>query len=200
MPKTSYGLQDFDLLTLREVAAALRCSKAHVSNVIVGLVTSDPASVESVLAWAARLQDRVDYVIVENATRPQSDFSYWRHSNQSVRFCLSGYSWAGWCSRTAMKAAVHIRLRQIRRHSRHRWQLLPRGRKATMHRNDCDQRGRRASIVTVFASKPSGTWPPTLTHSPTEFKPPLKVLDLALRSRLQRHSRLLNWINWAGGK
>ena len=52
----------------------------------IGVVTSDPASVESVLAWAARLQNRVEYVVVENATSPQSDFSYWRDSDQSVRF------------------------------------------------------------------------------------------------------------------
>ena len=52
----------------------------------IGVVTSDPASVESVLAWAARLQERVEYVIVENATSPQADFSYWRDSDQCVRF------------------------------------------------------------------------------------------------------------------
>src|ERR1700684_679651 len=34
----------------------------------IGVVTSDPASVESVLSWAARLPSRVQYVIVENAT------------------------------------------------------------------------------------------------------------------------------------
>jgi hypothetical protein len=42
--------------------------------------------VESVLSWAARLQNRVEYVIVENATSPQADFSYWRDSDQCVRF------------------------------------------------------------------------------------------------------------------
>jgi hypothetical protein len=52
----------------------------------IGVVTSDPASVESVLGWAARLQNRVDYLIVENATTPQADFSYWRDSDQSDRF------------------------------------------------------------------------------------------------------------------
>lgn len=52
----------------------------------IGVVTSDPASVESVLTWAARLQDRVDYVIIENATTLQSDFSYWRNSQQSIQF------------------------------------------------------------------------------------------------------------------
>lgn len=52
----------------------------------VGMVTADPASVESVLSWASRLQGRVQYVIVENATSQQADFSYWRDSEQSVRF------------------------------------------------------------------------------------------------------------------
>jgi hypothetical protein len=42
----------------------------------VGLVTSDPASVESVLAWANRLQERAEYVVVQNATSPQAYFSY----------------------------------------------------------------------------------------------------------------------------
>jgi len=52
----------------------------------IGVVTSDPASVESVLSWAARLQSRVQYVIVENATSQQADFAYWRESDQSARF------------------------------------------------------------------------------------------------------------------
>jgi hypothetical protein len=42
----------------------------------VGVVTPDPASVESVLAWANRLQERTQYLIVQNATSPQADFSY----------------------------------------------------------------------------------------------------------------------------
>lgn len=52
----------------------------------VGVVTPDPASVESVLAWANRLQDRVEYVIVENATSALSDFTYWRSTKQAIRF------------------------------------------------------------------------------------------------------------------
>ena len=52
----------------------------------IGVVTSDPASVESVLSWAARLQNRVEYVIVENATSPQADFSYWRDSIRAPGF------------------------------------------------------------------------------------------------------------------
>lgn len=57
-----------------------------VAFTAIGIVTPDPASVESVLSWAARLQDRVSYVIVENATIHQSDFSYWRDSNQASQF------------------------------------------------------------------------------------------------------------------
>ncbi len=52
----------------------------------VGVVTSDPASVESVLAWANQLQERVQYLIVQNATSPQSDFSYWDSAEQALRF------------------------------------------------------------------------------------------------------------------
>jgi MinD-like ATPase involved in chromosome partitioning or flagellar assembly len=52
----------------------------------IGIVTPDPASVESVLTWAARLQDRVSYVIVENATTHQPDFAYWRDSKQADQF------------------------------------------------------------------------------------------------------------------
>ncbi len=52
----------------------------------VGVITPDPASVESVLAWASRLQERVDYVIVENATSSLSDFTYWKGTEQAKRF------------------------------------------------------------------------------------------------------------------
>ena len=52
----------------------------------VGVVTSDPASVESVLAWAARLQKRVAYLIVENHISDRTDFRYWRESEQALEF------------------------------------------------------------------------------------------------------------------
>jgi hypothetical protein len=52
----------------------------------VGVVTADPASVESVLAWANRLQERAQYLIVQNATSPQADFSYWESAEQAIRF------------------------------------------------------------------------------------------------------------------
>jgi hypothetical protein len=50
------------------------------------VVTSDPASVESVLAWADRLQRRVAYVIVENETDAHATFTYWRESAQARAF------------------------------------------------------------------------------------------------------------------
>jgi hypothetical protein len=53
----------------------------------IGVVTSDPASVESVLAWAARLQNRVAYLIVENSIAEHADFTYWRESEQARQFC-----------------------------------------------------------------------------------------------------------------
>jgi MinD-like ATPase involved in chromosome partitioning or flagellar assembly len=52
----------------------------------IGVITPDPASVESVLAWANRLQERVEYAIVENATSALSDFTYWRSTEQASRF------------------------------------------------------------------------------------------------------------------
>jgi MinD-like ATPase involved in chromosome partitioning or flagellar assembly len=52
----------------------------------VGIVTSDPASVESVLAWAANLQNRVTYLIVENSITQHADFTYWRESLQATEF------------------------------------------------------------------------------------------------------------------
>ena len=50
------------------------------------VVTSDPASVESVLAWAKRLQHRVTYLIVENSVAEHRDFTYWQESEQAQQF------------------------------------------------------------------------------------------------------------------
>ena len=52
----------------------------------IGVVTPDPASVESVLTWANVLQNRVSYLIVENAISPQADFSCWHDSVQADKF------------------------------------------------------------------------------------------------------------------
>jgi MinD-like ATPase involved in chromosome partitioning or flagellar assembly len=52
----------------------------------IGVVTPDPASVESVLAWATRLQNRVAYLIVANCISEYSDFTYWNESEQARQF------------------------------------------------------------------------------------------------------------------
>lgn len=52
----------------------------------IGVVTSDPASVESVLAWAEQLQSRVAYLVVENHITDHADFTYWHESAQAHRF------------------------------------------------------------------------------------------------------------------
>ena len=52
----------------------------------IGIVTPDPASVESVLSWARELQHKVAYLIVENETVQHADFSYWRESEQASQF------------------------------------------------------------------------------------------------------------------
>ncbi len=41
---------------------------------------------ESVLAWAARLQNRVSYLIVENSITLNGDFTYWRESREAQEF------------------------------------------------------------------------------------------------------------------
>ena len=41
----------------------------------IGVVTADPASVESVLAWAVKLQNRVYYLIVENCLTDHPNFT-----------------------------------------------------------------------------------------------------------------------------
>ena len=61
-------------------------SDAGIVFTMVGVVTADPASVESVLAWAAWLQNRVSYLIVENSITDRADFTYWRESDQARRF------------------------------------------------------------------------------------------------------------------
>jgi NAD(P)-dependent dehydrogenase (short-subunit alcohol dehydrogenase family) len=57
-----------------------------ISFTAIGLVTDDPASVDSVLAWGAALQDRVDYLVVENSITAFAEFTYWRCSEQAQRF------------------------------------------------------------------------------------------------------------------
>jgi MinD-like ATPase involved in chromosome partitioning or flagellar assembly len=57
-----------------------------VTFTAIGIVTPDPASVESVLSWADHLQDRVQYIIVENAITYPADFTYWRETEQAQLF------------------------------------------------------------------------------------------------------------------
>src|ERR1700681_3568350 len=52
----------------------------------VGVITSAPASVESVFAWASRLGDRTAYLIVENFIAEHTDFRYWRETQQALLF------------------------------------------------------------------------------------------------------------------
>lgn len=61
-------------------------SEAGVVFTAIGVVTSDPASVESVLNWAAALEDRVAYIIVENSLSEQADFTYWRENGPAEEF------------------------------------------------------------------------------------------------------------------
>ena len=59
---------------------------AGIQFTAIGVVTSDPASVESVLAWASRLQNRVAYMVVENCITLNGDFTYWRESREAQEF------------------------------------------------------------------------------------------------------------------
>src|SRR5215471_17481533 len=59
---------------------------AGIGFTAIGVVTADPASVESVLAWADRLQRRVAYLIVENSLTEHRDFTYWHESDRARQF------------------------------------------------------------------------------------------------------------------
>jgi len=61
-------------------------SAAGIVFTAIGVVTSDPASVESVLAWAAKLQSRAAYLIVENQISEHGAFTYWQESEQAQEF------------------------------------------------------------------------------------------------------------------
>jgi len=52
----------------------------------IGVITDDPASVESVLGWATKLQNCVSYLIVENALSVHTDFTYWNNSREARQF------------------------------------------------------------------------------------------------------------------
>ncbi|HLJ90770.1 MAG TPA: hypothetical protein VKZ53_28455 [Candidatus Angelobacter sp.] len=57
-----------------------------ISFTAIGLVTDDPASVDGLLSWAAALQHRVEYLVVENSISAFCNFVYWRESEQASRF------------------------------------------------------------------------------------------------------------------
>jgi hypothetical protein len=57
-----------------------------VAFTAIGLLTPDPASVSSILAWAAFLQERVDYLIVKNSISNPADFGYWESDPQAEEF------------------------------------------------------------------------------------------------------------------
>jgi MinD-like ATPase involved in chromosome partitioning or flagellar assembly len=57
-----------------------------VAFTAIGVITPDPASVESVLGWAGALQERVQYLIVRNALTDPADFSYWENDPAAKEF------------------------------------------------------------------------------------------------------------------
>ena len=61
-------------------------AEAGIVFTAIGVITDDPASVESVLGWAARLQNRVGYLIVENSLSAHTDFTYWNNSREARQF------------------------------------------------------------------------------------------------------------------
>jgi MinD-like ATPase involved in chromosome partitioning or flagellar assembly len=53
----------------------------------IGVTTNEAGAVQSILKWAAHLQDRVDYLIVLNELRePGSKFEYWNDEPAVARF------------------------------------------------------------------------------------------------------------------
>jgi hypothetical protein len=58
----------------------------NIAFTAIGVIIPDPASVQSLLAWSSRLRDRVQYLVVENASNIQPDFSYWRDAKKAEIF------------------------------------------------------------------------------------------------------------------
>ena len=61
-------------------------AESGVAFTAIGLVTPDPASVESVLAWGRTLQHHVQYLVVKNALTDPADFKYWEDAAAAVEF------------------------------------------------------------------------------------------------------------------
>jgi len=57
-----------------------------VTFTAIGLVTPDPASVSSILAWGKFLRDRVEYLIVKNSISDPADFSCWENDSEAEAF------------------------------------------------------------------------------------------------------------------
>lgn len=57
-----------------------------VTFTAIGLVTPDPATVDSVIKWANTLQDRTDYIIVKNAVNNPSNFDVWERAELAEQF------------------------------------------------------------------------------------------------------------------
>ncbi len=57
-----------------------------VAFTAIGIITPDPASVDSVLAWASTLQNRARYLIVQNANSVDPDWTYWKDSDEASTF------------------------------------------------------------------------------------------------------------------
>src|SRR4051794_1084415 len=60
--------------------------ESGIAFTAIGIVTPDPASVESVLFWASTLQHEVKYLIVKNNLTDPADFSYWEHDPAAQDF------------------------------------------------------------------------------------------------------------------
>ena len=61
-------------------------AEAGIVFTAIGVITDDPASVESILGWAARLQNRVSYLIAKNSLSTHTDFTYWNNSREARQF------------------------------------------------------------------------------------------------------------------
>jgi MinD-like ATPase involved in chromosome partitioning or flagellar assembly len=85
---------------------------AHTAIVFtaIGVVTADPGSVSSVLAWADRLQRRVRYLIVENSISPKTDFTHGagrnRRSSSSTYSARPSSTWSTDCRILKMLSAT----------------------------------------------------------------------------------------------
>jgi hypothetical protein len=57
-----------------------------VAFTAIGMVTPDPATVDSVVKWAKALQNRTDYLIVKNAVNNPANFDVWQLANMAEHF------------------------------------------------------------------------------------------------------------------